>query len=80
MMILKDNGSEIVHAKVVRKIMDQIKFLLALGDGQLEELISYHELSNLVTESLATKESGQQDFASDSEILDHQGPLKSHDP
>ena len=87
MTILKDDGGEIVRAKVARKIMDrdaenhdQIKFLLALGDGQLEELISYHELSNLVTESLATKESGQQDFASDSEILDHQGPLKAHDP
>ena len=87
MTILKDNGGELVHAKVVRKIMDhdaenhdQIKFLLGLGDGQLEELISYNELSDLVTESLATKESGQQDFASFSGILDHQGPLKAHDP
>ena len=57
----------------------QIKFLLALGDGQLEEIISYNKLSNLVTESLAAKDTGQQDFASYSGILDHQGPLKYHD-
>ena len=46
----------------------------------MEELISYNELSDLVTESMATKELGQQDVASNSEILDHQGPLKAHDP
>ena len=87
MTIVKDDGGEFIHAKLVRKIMDrdaenhnQIKFLLALGDGQLEELISYNELSDLVTESMATKESGHQDVASYSRIFDHQGPLKAHDP
>ena len=87
MMILKDDGGELVRAKVVGRIMDrdaenhdQIMFLLALGDRQLEELISYNELSNLVTESLSAKELGQQDFASYSGILNHQGPLKAHDP
>ena len=58
----------------------QIKFLLALGDGKLEEIISHNELSNLVTESLSAKESGQQDLISYAGILDDQGPLKSHDP
>ena len=60
---MKDDGGEFIRAKVVRKIIDrnaenhdQIKFLLALGDGQLEELISYNELCDLVTESMATKE------------------------
>ena len=87
MTILQPVDDELVRAKVVRKIMDrdsenhqQIKFLLALGDGKLEEIISYNELSNLVTESLAAKESGQQDLISYAGILDHQGPLKSHDP
>ena len=42
----------------------EIKFLLALGDGKLEEIISYNELSDLVTKSLAAKESGQQDIIS----------------
>ena len=36
----------------------QIKFLLALGDGELEEIISYNELSDLVVESMASKENG----------------------
>ena len=85
MMVLCPVDDNLVHAKVVRKIMDrdaknhsQIKFLL--GDGQLEEIISYNQLSDLVTESLAAKDTGQQDFASYSGILDHQGPLKNHDP
>ena len=58
----------------------KIKFLLSLGDGQLEEIISYNKLSNLVTESMAAEESGQSEFSSYSGIVDHQGPLKSHDP
>ena len=37
-------------------------------------------LGDDVTESMATKESGQQDVASYYKILDHQGPLKAHDP
>ena len=87
MTILRPVDDELVRAKVVRKIMDrdaenhqQIKFLLALGDGKLEEIISYNELNDLVTESLASKESGQQDLISYAGILDHQGPLKKHDP
>ena len=87
MTILRPVDDELVRAKVVRKIMDrdaenhqQIKFLLALGDGKLEEIISYNELNDLVTDSLAAKESGQQDLISYAGILDHQGPLKNHDP
>ena len=87
MTILRPIDDELNRAEVVRKIMDrdaenhqQIKFLLVLGDGKLEEIISYNELINLITESLAAKESGQQDLISYAEILDHQGPLKSHDP
>ena len=59
---------------------NQIKFLLSLGDGQLEEIVSYNELSNLVTKSMVAKESRQQDVMLYSGILDHQGPLKQHDP
>ena len=58
----------------------QIKFLLALGDGQLEEIISYNELSDIVVESKASKENGQTDMLTHSGILDHQGPLKQNDP
>ena len=87
MTVLRNVDEELIRAKVVRKIMDrdaenhsQIKFLLLLGDGQVEEIISYNELSDLVTESMSAKESGIQDFMTYSGILDHQGPLKRHDP
>ena len=58
----------------------KIKFLLSLGDRQLKEIISYNKLSDLATESMAAKESGQSEFSLYSGIIDHQGPLKSHDP
>ena len=65
MTILCPGDEGLVCAKVIQKIMDQdvanhnqIKFLLSLGDGQLEEIVSYNELSNLVTKSLVAKESG----------------------
>ena len=87
MTVLCTVDEEVIWAKVVCKIMDrddenhsQIKFLLSLGDGQLEEIISYNELSDLVNESMSTKESGIHDFMTYSGILDHQGPLKRHDP
>ena len=59
---------------------EKIKFLLSLGDRELEEIISYNELSDLVTELMAAKESGQSECFSYSGIADHQGPLKAHGP
>ena len=86
MMVLREHDDTMGHAKVVRKIMDwdemnhqKIKFLLSLGDRQLEEIISYNELSDLVTELMAAKESGQSECFLYSRIADHQGPLKAHD-
>ena len=86
MMVLREHDDAMVCAKVVRNIMDwdemshqKIKFLLSLGDGQLEEIISYNKLSDLVTESMAAKESGQSECFSYSRIADHQGSLKAHD-
>ena len=87
MTVLCEIDDEVLWVKVVRKVIDhdsenhqQIKFLLALGDGELEEIISYNKLSNLVTESKAAKESGHSDIVTYSGIIDHQGPLKQHDP
>ena len=72
---------------MVRQIIDrdannhqQIKFLLSLGNGALEEIISYNKLSDLVNESMEARESGKHDFITYSGILDHQGPLKKHSP
>ena len=66
MTVLREHDDTMVCAKVVRKIRDwdemnhqKIKFLLSLGDRELEEIISYNKLSDLVTESMAAKNSGQ---------------------
>ena len=76
MTMLKKVDDDIVRAKVVRQIIDrdaenhqQIKSLLSLGDGELEEIISYNELFDLVNESMQARESGGQDFATYSRIL-----------
>ena len=80
MTVLKKVDDDIVQAKVVRQIIDrdgdnhqQIIFLLSLGHGALEEIISYNELSDLVNESMQARESGEHDFITYSGIVDHQG-------
>jgi hypothetical protein len=76
----------VLRATVVRKLKDadslsrkKIKFLLELGEGQLEELIEYGELSRIISEQL-DQENGIYDvpylFQS---VIGHQGPLKKGD-
>ena len=85
---LHDNeDGQTVRAKVVQQIMDQdatnhkdLKFLLSLGDGELEEIISYNELSDLVTEQCSQPLDADNDMFGFTGVLDHQGPLKSHNP
>ena len=86
MTVLRTVDDETVCDKVVRKILDRdadnhskIKFLLSLGDGQLEEIILYNKLSGMV-EAQESKESGQWELLTYAAIHDHQGPLKPHDP
>ena len=54
----------------------QIKFLLSLGDGELEELILYNKLCELITEQMESKGMGYGEIHTFKSILDHQGPLK----
>ena len=76
-----------MQAKVICQIMDhdaenhqQIKFLLSLEDGELKELISYNKLCDLITEQMEPKGMGYAEIQTFKSILDHQGPLKCHDP
>ena len=90
MTFLKDpphSDGEPMRAKVVRQIMDrdaenhqQIKFLLAMGDGELEELIEYNRLCDLITEQMQPTSAGDGNLQTFKGVLDHQGPLKRHDP
>ena len=60
-----NSDGESIRAQVVHQIMDcdaenhsQIKFPLSLGDGELEELISYNKLCNPITEQMVPKAEG----------------------
>ena len=81
------SDGESIRTKVVRQIMDrdaenhsQTKFLLSLGDGELDELILYNKLCDLVTKQMVPKAEGYGEMHIFKSILDHQGPLKRHDP
>ena len=65
---------------ISNKNHSQIKFLLSLGDGELEELISYNNLCDLITDQMVPKAEGYGEMHTFKSILDHQGPLKRHDP
>ena len=90
MILLKtspDGEGNSMRAKVVCQIMDrdvenhqQIKFVLSLGDGELKELILYNKLCDLITEQMESKGMGYGEIYTFKSILDHQGPLKHHDP
>ena len=76
---------QIVRAKIVKKIMDRdaenhqrIKMLVAYDDDQIEELMSYNELCDMVEEQHEKEAEG--DLFGFREVLDHAGPLRPNDP
>ena len=78
-----DDGRD-YNAKIVQKILDQdaenhqhIKFLVKIGDGAFDEIISYNELSNLVEEQHSSADNLPDTVFAFKGILDHQGPLLS---
>jgi len=77
-----DTG-ERFRAKITRKILDRdaqdhqaIKFLISIGDGELEEIISYNELSDIVEQQHKAEADGELDTWAYESILDHEGPLR----
>ena len=79
----KTDTGECFRAKIIRKILDRdaqdhqaIKFLISIGDGELEEIISYNELSNIVERQHQAEEDGELDTWAYESILDHEGPLR----
>ena len=83
----QEDGS-VIRAKVCKKIMDRdaqnhqkIKFLLSLGDGELDELISYNELSDLIeTQREQELQDPNLQHWAFREITDHEGPLTKGHP
>ena len=81
-----DDG-QTLRAQIVRKILDndaanheRIKFLVTLGDGEFDEIITYNELSSIIDDQ-HSKEINDPDAAwSFLEIKGHTGPLNSTHP
>jgi hypothetical protein len=75
------------RARVVRKIMDQdaenhknIKFLVELGDGEFDEIITYNKLCNMIEEIENQEDHPEEPKWTFKSILSHQGPLKKNHP
>ena len=74
---------ERLRAKVTRKIMDRdaqnhqhIKFLVTIGDGSVEEIIAYNELSDIIDRQQQDQANGTLNTWTFQDITDHEGPLK----
>mmetsp|Transcript_20329 Transcript_20329/g.42624 ORF Transcript_20329/g.42624 Transcript_20329/m.42624 type:complete len:1867 (-) Transcript_20329:137-5737(-) len=88
MTFLRDTEEgQTVRARVTRQIIDRdalnhqdLKFILSLGDGEMEELIAYNELCDAITEQKAHGAPAPGEPQGFKSILDYQGPLKAHDP
>ena len=76
------------RAKVARKIVDhdaanhqKIRFLVEMSNGQLDEILAYNELSDIIERQHEAELYAPEDATwAFKAITDHQGPLKSSDP
>eukprot|EP00977_Amphora_coffeiformis_P023322 scaffold13003_cov122-Amphora_coffeaeformis.AAC.3 len=76
-----DTGEQFC-AKITRKVLDRepeyhqaIKFLVTIGDGEFEEIISYNELSDIVERQHVAEADGVLDTWAYNAILKHEGLL-----
>jgi len=79
---LHDTGDQRLRAKIVKKVRDRdaenherIKMLISYGDDEVEELMSYNELCDIVSEQIDQELKGEKEIFTFREILDHEGPL-----
>ena len=85
--IMEGEDGQNIKAQVTRKIMDreaqdhqQIKFLLNCGEDAYEEIISYNALSDLIEQQEQQQSAGELNTWAFNAILQHEGPLKPHQP
>ena len=87
MTFIHDVDDQKIRAKVVKQVNDRdaenhqrIKFLISIGDDEIEELIAYNELSDIIEEQNNAEAKGETEIFTFRNILDHQGPLNGNDP
>jgi hypothetical protein len=81
-----DDGRKF-RAKVARQIIDNdaanhkaIKFLVEMSNGQLDEIIAYNELSDIIEQQHEAELHAPDDYTwAFKAINDHQGPLSTND-
>ena len=81
-----ENGEK-YRAQVVRKILDnealnheRIKFLVSLGDGEFDEIITYNDLSAIIEDLQEREIKNPDSMWSFVEIKEHIGPLHPKHP
>ena len=85
-----DNG-ERLRAKVTRKVVEDIEqadgervqklsFILGIGNGKLEEIISYNQLVDHLEAAANDVNEISDDLFKFGALIGHQGPLKTIDP
>ena len=82
----KQEDGSVIRAKVEKKIRDRdaenhqkIKFLISLGEGELEELIAYNELSDLIEKQRAEELANPNDvYHALREIVKYEYVKKGH--
>ena len=82
----EEDNDQVFRATVTRQVHDRdaenhekIKFLVDVGDGVREEIISYNELSDLIERQHEAEAAGELNTWAFKEILGHQGPLSTSD-
>ena len=84
-----DDGQKL-RATIVKKLksqdgerMDELrktKFIVEMGDGELEEVMEYGELCDIVEQQIQEEEEDPDKVWTYMDIVGHQGPLKHKDP
>ena len=86
----KENG-ERLRAKVTKKVVEEIEgadgnrvpninFILHIGEGKVEELITYNQLLDHLEQAEEQDNSMDQELYKFRAIIGHEGPLKVTDP
>jgi hypothetical protein len=81
-----DDGRKF-RARVVRQIQEidesnrkKIRFLVELGDGEVDEIVDYNTLSDLIERQQSTDKEDSERLWCIHRISGHQGPLGTNDP
>jgi len=60
--------------------LQKTKFIVELGDGEIEEVMEYGELCDIVEEQIENELEDENQIWTFMDIVGHQGPLKPKDP